>query len=440
MRLVDRVSDILSIFKADGWRFGNCTVRVYDRRQPDFWGEHFLERLYDQCKQSNILKDLFCGMIDLSSDAICSYLHTLNPILVMCVDSEDPAHDRNKVFTTAGFAFPTMKLGGFPLPNPLNLAPPPRSESSMVLGYGYMKPWWGTPEAVVLGMLTLAYFFENHNLTAIHGQRYFWNALTAKFTSQFGVKDTGYIPRFLQTPEGKLADCCISTVILEDFESYVQGVFRELAANSLKSKVNNGTASNQSDQPNRLSRRSSSRPSENLNLIQVDGEPCRLLPLTRELYATVDADLYDHLMQWNWHALRCSDGTYYACRDDRTDGRKMVFLHQQIMGVSESNKIDHRNRNPLDARRSNLRLCTESQNKANRRKGRNNTTGYKGVCFHIRKKKYAAGITCLGKRIYLGMFGTPEEAAIVYDDAALKYFGEFACLNFPGRTLEAIHG
>lgn len=228
------MGDILSIFRNDGWRIGNCSVRVYDRRKPELWGVHFLEGLYDQCVASNVLYDLFCGMIDLSSDAICSYLHTRSPLLVMCVDSEDPQHIGNNVFTTAGFAFPTINIGGFLMPNPEPNGKPLSSESAMVLGYGYLKPWWGTKESVILGMLTLAYFFENHNLTAVHGQSYPWNGLTAKFTSQFGVKPSGTLPRFLQTAEGKLVDCNLSTLLREDFEEYVNTTIRKLAADSIR--------------------------------------------------------------------------------------------------------------------------------------------------------------------------------------------------------------
>lgn len=222
---------ILSIFASDNWRFGNCTVRVYDRRKPEIWGIHFLEQLYDQCREYRILSDMFCGMIDLSSDAICSYLHTRVPLLIMCVDAD--SGNPGGPFTTAGFAFPTISIGGFPIPNPVgaNL----RSEAAIVAGYGYFRPYWGTPESVVLGMLTLAYFFENHNLTAIHGQSYPYNALTAKFTAQFGVKETGNVPRFLQTQEGKLVNCRLSTVLREDFENYVRDVIRGLGRNSIES-------------------------------------------------------------------------------------------------------------------------------------------------------------------------------------------------------------
>lgn len=221
---------ILSILKLDGWRFGNCTVRVYDRRRTDIWGDHFLERLYDFCRLSKILTNLFCGMVDLSSDAICAYLHTRSPLLIMCVDgnSGGPVD-----FDIAGFAFPTISIGGLLIPNPAG-GPPARGEASVVAGYGYFRPYWGTPESVVLGMLTLAYFFENHNLTAIHGQSYSWNGLTAKFTSQFGVKRVGVIPRFLQTQDGSLVDCVLSTVLREEFEEYVRNVIQTVATGSIE--------------------------------------------------------------------------------------------------------------------------------------------------------------------------------------------------------------
>jgi hypothetical protein len=230
---------ILTLFRDDNYRVGNCFVRVYDRRRPDIWGDHFLRSLYDRCKESRILRELFCGMVDLSADAICAYLHTLSPLLIMCVDPVDPdgvegvPPNPNLLPSIAGFAFPTLKLGGQLRPNPTGGDPLP-SEAAMILGYGYFRSFWGTPESVVLGMLTLAYFFENYNLTAVHGQSYPWNRLTAKFTSQFGVKPVGSIPRFLQTAEGKLVDCNLSTLLREDFEKYVHGVIRSMLADSIK--------------------------------------------------------------------------------------------------------------------------------------------------------------------------------------------------------------
>jgi len=59
---------------------------------------------------------------------------------------------------------------------------------------------------------------------------------------------------------------------------------------------------------------------------------------------------------------------------------------------------------------------------------RNNLSGYKGVTLH-RKGKWKAKIQFNKKGIYLGLYDTPEEAAIAYNKAAKEYFGEFAKLN-----------
>jgi hypothetical protein len=60
---------------------------------------------------------------------------------------------------------------------------------------------------------------------------------------------------------------------------------------------------------------------------------------------------------------------------------------------------------------------------------RNNTSGYKGVSWNKRKGKWRATITVNRKPLFLGYFGTPEEAAGAYDQAAIRHFGEYAVTN-----------
>ena len=97
-------------------------------------------------------------------------------------------------------------------------------------------------------------------------------------------------------------------------------------------------------------------------------------------------------------------------------------------------QIDHINGDPKDNRWINLRAATNTQNSRNSRKPKNNTSGYKGVSFISRLNKYRATIMVNRKHIYLGLFVDPKEAALAYNNAAIKYFGEFALLNDLGGS------
>jgi hypothetical protein len=83
--------------------------------------------------------------------------------------------------------------------------------------------------------------------------------------------------------------------------------------------------------------------------------------------------------------------------------------------------IDHIDRNPSNNKFNNLRAVTRSQNQHNRIKQRNNTSGYKGVVFFKRAKRWRAAIFVNSKPIYLGYYDTPEQASAAYQEAASKY-------------------
>ena len=91
--------------------------------------------------------------------------------------------------------------------------------------------------------------------------------------------------------------------------------------------------------------------------------------------------------------------------------------------------VDHINSDSLDNRRSNLRVCTVSQNNMNSAIGRNNKSGYKGVSWDKTNKKWRAGIKAKGKSVSLGSFNSKKDAARAYNEAAKKAYGEFAKLN-----------
>jgi hypothetical protein len=89
--------------------------------------------------------------------------------------------------------------------------------------------------------------------------------------------------------------------------------------------------------------------------------------------------------------------------------------------------IDHINQNRIDNRIENLRLATISQNTTNAKKQPTNTTGYKGVVFEKKRKKYRASIIKNKKTYYLGSYSTAQEAHKAYKQAAVKLHGDFAC-------------
>lgn len=108
-----------------------------------------------------------------------------------------------------------------------------------------------------------------------------------------------------------------------------------------------------------------------------------------------------------------------------------------VYGEIPEKQIDHINMDKLDNRIANLRVATSSQQTANVRLKRTNTTGAKGVRIQPRRSKpYDALITIDGKMKYLGSYLTLDEASHEYNKAAIHYFGEFACLNPIGQDKE----
>jgi hypothetical protein len=89
-------------------------------------------------------------------------------------------------------------------------------------------------------------------------------------------------------------------------------------------------------------------------------------------------------------------------------------------------EIDHIDMDKSNNKFANLREVTSVQNQLNRRKHRDNKSGYKGVFFSSQKRKWQARIAVNKKDFHLGFFKTPELAHAAYCKAAKKYHGEFA--------------
>ena len=126
----------------------------------------------------------------------------------------------------------------------------------------------------------------------------------------------------------------------------------------------------------------------------------------------VDNDDFEKIKEFCWH--KNSSG-YLSGRDK--DGER-VLLHRLIMNASKGEFVDHISHNTTDNRKSNLRICTRSQNGMNKKS--------KGYTWDKRDKKWRARITVNGKSFDLGYFNTESEAKAARLAAEQKYFGEFA--------------
>lgn len=151
----------------------------------------------------------------------------------------------------------------------------------------------------------------------------------------------------------------------------------------------------------------------------------------------VDDDDFERLNKYVWFTYKGkTNKTAYAARGDYSSGkRKQISMHRFILNAQPGDRVDHKNRDGLDNRKHNLRLCSVKQNNRNKSKPRNNTSGYKGVSYHKRDCVYIAYIRVDGILLHLGSFKKAEDAAYAYNVAALKHYKEFACLNLLPITL-----
>lgn len=154
------------------------------------------------------------------------------------------------------------------------------------------------------------------------------------------------------------------------------------------------------------------------------------IPLTQGKYATVDDDVYEWASRHKWYAHR-SGKTFYAVRNvGKYPHQRHLHLHREIMNPHDGTLVDHADGDGLNCTRANMRLASQAENTRNRGRNINNTSGFKGVYWRGERGKWYAKIMVNGKFVYLGSSSRLEDAARIYDVAAIKYFGEFAKTNF----------
>lgn len=153
------------------------------------------------------------------------------------------------------------------------------------------------------------------------------------------------------------------------------------------------------------------------------------IQLSKGKYTIVDDEDFEYLNQWKW----CVNSAGYAVRTvnfKTSSGKKTtttIRMHRVILKPLPGMQVDHIDNDKLNNQKSNLRECTNEENGRNKGLPNTNSSGFKGV--EKRNRRWRAAIKVSQRKIHLGFFSCPIEAARAYNAAALKYHGEFAKLN-----------
>lgn len=159
------------------------------------------------------------------------------------------------------------------------------------------------------------------------------------------------------------------------------------------------------------------------------------IPLTQGQYALVDDEDFEFLNQFKWHSFysKSTDGFYvrrnvqFRDLDDKIK-QKGVMMHRVIIEhaigkkLEQTEIIDHINHNPLDNRKSNLRIVSRRQNLQNQK--RETSSKYPGVNWDKNASKWRAKIKLNGKLKHLGLFDDEREAAKAYEQVCRELVGE----------------
>jgi hypothetical protein len=151
----------------------------------------------------------------------------------------------------------------------------------------------------------------------------------------------------------------------------------------------------------------------------------KTIPLTRGFVAIIDDCDFERVAQHKWRVGALKNGYPVKALTGQHRNGTLISLASFILGCEMADHVDG---DPLNNVRSNIRPTTYQQNAFNRKTPNNNTTGYKGV-HRTTSGKFEARIKIAGVLYNLGSFETPEKAAVAYNEAAERSFGEFAKTN-----------
>jgi hypothetical protein len=129
---------------------------------------------------------------------------------------------------------------------------------------------------------------------------------------------------------------------------------------------------------------------------------------SEEFVALIDTDDLPKAKAFKgtWYGFKSGNTTYVLI----VNRKESLRLHRVIMGPQANQLVDHKNRDGLDNRKLNLRLCSRGENNQNKNLAKNNKSGYRGVSLHKPTGKWIARLSVDRKSKHLGYFNTPEEA------------------------------
>lgn len=137
-----------------------------------------------------------------------------------------------------------------------------------------------------------------------------------------------------------------------------------------------------------------------------------------------DIEDYDKIKNYCWY----NNNHGYAVAHE-LGSKSQLFSHRLICDCPKNMVVDHINHNTLDNRKSNLRICTQSDNMKNMRRSKANKSGVKGVYFDKSANRWRAEIKVNGKKTYIGVFTNIKDAKHAREQAEKRYFLDFACIE-----------
>ena len=162
----------------------------------------------------------------------------------------------------------------------------------------------------------------------------------------------------------------------------------------------------------------------------------KIIPLSQGKVALVDDEDFERLSLHKWYAAKERD-TFYAVRTVKRNGRNaMIRMHREVLCLSKGDGVivDHRDMNGLNNQKENIRRADKTINNLNKRLQKNNSSGFRGVSWHKGNAKWGAHIRVNGKLKSLGFYDEASIAAIAYNEASKKYYGENGFINLPLST------